>query len=326
VRMGWAPSLLVDFTRLLLGGLVVISKRSPIAACIGLAAVTLWPSQALAQWHGHGGHVHGGHSVVVVGAGFAYNPFFFYSPFYWGGWYPGFGWGPYPFYGPYGYGYGYYGYGPAISEARLQVKPNDAEVFVDGYYVGRVDSFDGVFQRLDLPPGEHELVIYRDGYHTYHQKNLFRPGEGYKIQAVLEPLAAGEAQEPRPKSSSTPPTARAPYEQPAPSGQPAPYGPGPEGGRTVPLPERRGSDHAESAGFGTLSLRVQPADAIVTIDGERWDSPSGGSRLQLQLATGRHRIDVNKPGYKPYSTSVEIREGETETINVSLPTLGGGVV
>ena len=91
----------------ILGGLVVISKRSPIAACIGLAAVTLWPSQALAQWHGHGGH---GHSAVVVGAGFVYNPFFFYSPFYWGGWYPGFGWGPYPFYGPYGYGYGY-GYG-----------------------------------------------------------------------------------------------------------------------------------------------------------------------------------------------------------------------
>ena len=132
----------------ILGGLVVISKRSPIAACIGLAAVTLWPSQALAQWHGHGGH---GHSAVVVGAGFVYNPFFFYSPFYWGGWYPGFGWGPYPFYGPYGYGYGYgsYGYGPAVSEARLQVKPNDAEVFVDGYFVGRVDSFDGVFQRLD---------------------------------------------------------------------------------------------------------------------------------------------------------------------------------
>jgi hypothetical protein len=69
-------------------------------------------------------------------------------------------------------------------------------------------------------------------------------------------------------------------------------------------------------------VRVQPADAIVTIDGERWDSPEGGSRLQVQLAAGRHRIEVRKDGFKPYSASVEIRAGETESINVSLPAGG----
>jgi hypothetical protein len=290
------------------GGFVVIPKRFVIAACVCLAAATLWPSEALAQRRV--ARVRPVRSVVVVGAGF-YNPFFyspFYSPFYWGGWYPGFGFGPYPYYGPYGYGYG-----RAIAEARLQIKPRDAEVFVDGYYVGRVDNFDGVFQRLDLPPGEHEIVVYRDGYRTYRQKNLFRPGEGYKFQTTLEPLAAGEAQEPRPQASSTPPTQQAPY------GQPGPYPPGPERGRTMPLPERRGAERAETGGFGTLTVRVQPADAAITIDGERWDSPEGGSRLQVQLSAGRHRIEVRKDGFKPYSTSVDIRSGETETVNVSLP-------
>lgn len=291
----------------------MIPKRLLIAACVCLAAMALWPSDALAQRRV--ARVRPARSVVVVGAGF-YNPYF-YSPFYWGGWYPGFGYGPYPFYAPYGYGYGY-GYRPAIAEARLQIKPRDSEVFVDGYYVGRVDNFDGVFQRLDLPPGEHEIVVYHDGYRTYRQKNLFRPGEGYKYQAALEPLAAGEAQEPRPQASSTPPAEQPPY------GQPAPYGPGRDRGRTTPLPERRGGERAETAGFGTLTVRVQPADAVVTIDGERWDSPEGGSRLQVQLAAGRHRIDVRKDGFKPYSTSVEIRSGETETVNVSLPA-GGGV-
>ncbi|HEY3885778.1 MAG TPA: PEGA domain-containing protein, partial [Vicinamibacterales bacterium] len=62
-----------------------------------------------------------------------------------------------------------------------------------------------------------------------------------------------------------------------------------------------------------------PADAAVTIDGERWDSPDGGSRLLIQLAAGQHRIEVRKDGYKPYSTTVEVRVGETENINVSLP-------
>jgi hypothetical protein len=283
----------------------VIPKRFVIAAFVCLTALAFWPSEALAQRRV--ARVRPVRSVVVVGSGFFYDPFF-YSPFYWGGWYPGFGFGPSPYYAPYGYWYR-----SAISEARLQIKPRDAEVFVDGYYVGRVDKFDGVFQRLDLPPGEHELVVYRDGYRSYHQKTLFRPGEGYKFQATLEPLAAGEAQEPRPRASSTASAQQPPY------GQPGSYPPGPERGRTLPLPERRGGERAETGGFGTLNVRVQPADATVTIDGERWDSPEGGSRLQVQLAAGRHRIDVRKDGFKPYSTSVEIRAGATETVNVSLP-------
>ena len=39
----------------------------------------------------------------------------------------------------------------------------------------------------------------------------------------------------------------------------------------------------------------------------------------MQLAVGRHQIEVRKDGFKPYSTSVDIRAGETETVNVSLP-------
>ena len=35
----------------------------------------------------------------------------------------------------------------------------EASVYVDGYYVGVVDDFDGVFQRLRLEPGPHHLEI-----------------------------------------------------------------------------------------------------------------------------------------------------------------------
>ncbi len=290
------------------------SKRFALAAAVVFAAAIVWPSTALAQRHVV--HGRGPHSAVFVGVGygypFFYSPFYspfyapFYSPFY-GGWYPYWG---YP-----GYGYGFSG---AIADARLQLKPRDADVYVDNYYVGRVDDFDGVFQRLDLPPGEHEISVYRDGYKTYRYKNLFRPGEGYKVQAALEPLAPGEAQEPRPQA----PPRSADQQRPGP---PSPYPGEPDSARTVPLPERRGSDRVQvqASGFGTLAIRVQPADAVVTIDGERWDSPEGGSRLLLQLATGRHQIEVRKDGFKPYSTSVEIHAGETQNVNVSLPSSGG---
>jgi hypothetical protein len=84
--------------------------------------------------------------------------------------------------------------------------------------------------------------------------------------------------------------------------------------------ERRG---AESRDFGTLNIRVQPADAVVVIDGERWESPEGGSRLVVQLSAGPHRVEVRKDGFKPYSSTVQIHAGEPQSLNVSLPSAGG---
>ena len=78
-------------------------------------------------------------------------------------------------------------------------------------------------------------------------------------------------------------------------------------------PQNRGGE------FGTLNLRVQPEDAIVTIDGDRWDSPQGGSRLVVQLTPGTHRIEVRKDGFRTYTSTIQIRPGESQTLNVSLP-------
>jgi PEGA domain len=290
-----------------------------------------------------------------------YNPYFyngFYSSFYFGlGWYPyyaSFGYGyRYPYYGAYygaygypyapAYGYAYpqypypypgYGY-TAWSSARLEVKPRDAQVYVDGNFVGSVDQFDGVFQRLDVPAGEHEITVYMPGYHSYSERTLFRPGEGYHYKAVLEPLPPGAPQDPKPQPQprtsgngpdpnqpgygnqppgygNDPNRPGDPYGQQPPPRDPAPYG------RTQPPPADR--DHVVAGGgFATLSLRVQPTDASVQIDGERWDSPEGGSRLVVQLTAGQHRIDVRKDGFRPYSTTITIRPGEPQTLNISLP-------
>ena len=67
----------------------------------------------------------------------------------------------------------------------------------------------------------------------------------------------------------------------------------------------------------TLSIRVQPADAVVLIDGERWE-PAGESRIQIQVPPGPHRIEVQKDGYQPFTTTLQLRPGEMLPINVSL--------
>ena len=56
---------------------------------------------------------------------------------------------------------GYYGYPPyryplVARPGCVSVKPNKAQVCVDGYYAGIVDDFDEVFQRLHTSPGAHD--------------------------------------------------------------------------------------------------------------------------------------------------------------------------
>jgi PEGA domain len=292
----------------------VTRNRSLLIVTAALAtAVALRPAAVSAQPRGgyHGG---GTHVSVGVGFGFGwgypvygyplYGYPYFYNPFWWG--YPLWSYPAYPY--PY-YPYPYY----SGADLRIQAQPKQAEVYVDGYLVGTVDNFDGTFQRLDMPPGEHEVTLYSPTYRPLSQRMLFRPGQSYKIKTVMQPLAAGEQEEPRPAPSARP-QEQAPIESP----RPGPPPPGrPQGPPMGPPP--RGEIRAEQ--FGTLSMRVQPGDAEIAIDGERWEAP-GGERIVVQLSDGTHRVDVRKEGYKPYSSTVRVHAGETTTLNVSLP--GGG--
>jgi PEGA domain len=164
-----------------------VSHRLPLAVATLVGAIglsVLSPSVADAQPRRVRGR-------VVIG-GF-YDPFF-YRPFY-GPFGFGYGWGAYP-YGAYG-PYGVYGYGrpDGDAEARIQVTPKDAEVYVDGYRAGRVDDFDGTFQRLHVAPGPHELTVYLPGYRTLNEKLYFGEGSTMKVKETLDKLAPGETSE-----------------------------------------------------------------------------------------------------------------------------------
>ena len=301
------------------------SKRLVLFSCACIAtAMMLWPAEASAQRRViRRAPVR---TTVFVSAGF-YRPYYyrpFYSPFY-SPFYDPFYTGWYPIYAQYPRYPGYY-YGASWASARLDVKPRNAQVFVDGYYVGVVDQFDGVFQRLDLPTGEHEVSVYLPGYRTYTQRTLFRPGAGYHFKAILEPLPPGAPEEAAPKPDPNAPRADDPYRDPRDYREPR----DPRESRDPreprdprdPREPREPRDRTESRDFGTLALRVQPVDAVVIIDGERWDSPEGGSRLVVQLTGGSHRVEVRKDGFRTYTSTVQVRPGETQSLNISL-TPGG---
>lgn len=110
---------------------------------------------------------------------FSYDPFLF-SGYGYSGYYGGSG--AYdPYYGG-GGGSGSYssrsgqGYGPA-GALRLKVKPANAQVYIDGYYVGVIDSFDGALQRLSVESGAHRVELRSEGYEPVQFDVMITPGE-----------------------------------------------------------------------------------------------------------------------------------------------------
>lgn len=130
--------------------------------------------------------------------GYGYGSPYWYSPYGYGGfglgyfYYDPWGWGyPSGYWAGYGYGPAYYGgYGRAYAQGavRLKVKPVDAEVLVDGYFVGRVDEFDGVFQRLNLDYGPHRIEIRAPGFEPLTFEVRVQPGRTITYQGELKPI------------------------------------------------------------------------------------------------------------------------------------------
>ena len=95
------------------------------------------------------------------------------------------------------------------------MKPRSTEVYVDGYFAGVVDNFDGFSQKLKLEPGEHEVTLFLDGYRPLTRRMLFTAGQTIKFEHDMEPLGAGEPPPQRPVAPEKPPApARTRYGQP----------------------------------------------------------------------------------------------------------------
>ncbi len=81
---------------------------------------------------------------------------------------------------------------------KTEVTPKQTEVYVDGYYAGVADDFDGVFQRLDTSPGGHAVTLHLEGYRTITRNIYVRPDSTLKLRETMEQLAPGEVSEPVP--------------------------------------------------------------------------------------------------------------------------------
>jgi PEGA domain-containing protein len=211
---------------------------------------------------------------------------------------------PYPGWPWWGYGYPYpYGYPPAspwrlyadweTSNVRIDVSPNDASVYVDGYYAGAVDDFDGIFQHLVLRAGLHLIEIRRTGYTTLAVELNLYPGQSVTYRRTMQP-----------SSVETGVTAAA-------------HGaPGFEEGAVPPAPADL------TAPPGEVRFDVTPNDAEIYADGFYVgivDDFNGSQRLQLP--PGRHHVAVKMDGYESIEFDLSIESTRSITYRATLKRL-----
>ena len=286
-------------------------------------------------YYGHYGHY--GHGY------YPYYPYGFYGGFYWGS--PYYYGGYYPYYGaPYGPGPGYaYGYGSSV---RLIVKPEATKVYVDGYYAGVVDDFDGIFQHLNLPPGRHEVSLKLDGFRT-HRFRVYVPVD--QTLKIHYEMARGAGEDPSDDVIGTPPERdeQDQYTRRDDNGTAGPYpgngnGPGPTYPPAAPQynddnggyengnvngPEsfeaNPPSDDSADRGAGmpadeagTLRLDVRPDDASVYVDG----AFRGTARdlVGVALDPGHHRIEVVRPGFRTVERELDMEPGGNRELSIEL--------
>jgi hypothetical protein len=219
------------------------------------------------------------------------------SSFYFG--YPAYYYSGYPAY--YGYAappaYPAYGYQDTGS-LRVIVEPATTRVFVDGYYAGTADDFDGLFQRLHVAAGRHEITLKLDGYRTRRFRVYVPSGHTVKLRHDMA-RGAGEDME----DLTGGPEVR---------GGPAGYE-RLEDERPDARVDPRGAIPADT---GRLRVDIRPPDASIYIDGV-FRGPARAMDGVL-LPSGRHHVEIVRPGYRTDEREIEVRDGEVTDLRADL--------
>ncbi len=160
----------------------------------------------------YGGHYRYGYGYPYYGSGLYFGLSFGW-PYYYGGWWPyAYGYGSYPGYYPPYYGYGYgapdapplgEGQAPRAGQApygpdrtcsalranggdtgrvRLEVRPEDASVYVDDEFCGNAQEA----RFLTLAPGRHSIELVRPGFEVARRETDVVTGQTVDVLVELQ--------------------------------------------------------------------------------------------------------------------------------------------
>jgi len=267
----------------------------------------------------------------------------------------------YPYFGAFGFcfpglfelGYPYYGHrnGPVtvyvdgyrgdVGALDLDVSPEEAQIYVDGNYVGVADDYDGFPTFLWLEEGTYDLAIYRSGYETIFRQYTVYPGIVIDVEDRMRRGESVHPEQMQPKAtinrderirrnrereeevrredergheddlweSETRDSERS---------YPSESAPEAESGDSVSGDMVSGAP--VSGDIARLLLEVQPSDAVVYLDGNFLGTGSEvqGLRAGLVVDPGQHTLEVVRPGYETREVEISLSAGERVDLMIEL--------
>jgi hypothetical protein len=276
-----------------------------------------------------------------------------YSPIYWGwydwGWDWGWGWAPYWsswwWGGPWGGTSIYVAPGSVDSGARsgryavvkTDVSPEEAQVYLDGKYIGTADDFDGYPDYLYLGPGTYHLEFRLPNYQPYVTDMEVTRGQRVRLQQELKLEPGKSALDAFPPESKGTPLGRV-FTKGGDAAQAAPRGDDGWSDREPPpayAPRDRDQDRESAdeermdarpapaprpANRGRIKFRVTPDDAAVYMDDKYLGAADdlAANPRGVVAEPGTHSITVMRPGYKTKTVEVTARAGSPVDVVVEL--------
>lgn len=239
----------------------------------------------------------------------------------WGGYWGGY-WDPY-WYGPrVGYTAVYPRTGARYGALDTDVSPERAEVWLDGRKIGVADDFDGFPNYLWLEKGTYDVVFYRPGFQTIARQYSIYPGLVIDVEDRMEPGEAIHPLDLAPKSHERrDERLRRDLERRESAAGAA--------SEWAPEARRERADEPwldARAEPGRLRLEVSPGDASVYLDGRFVGTGDDLARLRagLLIDSGRHTLEIVRPGYRSVEQEVEVESAEEAELRLELEPQSAG--
>ncbi len=199
---------------------------------------------------------------------------------------------------PYGWDMDYHEY-----RVILRVVPDDADVLLDGKFIGEAYEFSDPGSALRLNSRNHELVIKKKGYveevidlYDYSTRDIT-----IRLKLLKDRKYYSSIKEPRKKVEEKAKSEYIPKTEPEKKPPPAPK---PEEEETTKIKEPV-----------NVTLEISPKESSIYLDGRFWGiSPESGRIENLRLKPGRYTLEVVKPGYKSCKKKLDVKDKNIKLI------------
>lgn len=212
----------------------------------------------------------------------------------------------------------------AYGTLQVRSNPQDAQVFVDGEFVGYTPV------NFGTRPGRHEVRVERSGYDDYRESVNVRPGRTTSVEARLSQVrrTGSVSFESEPRNAEvhvdgrfvgTTPTGSVSLEA---GSYEARFRRDGYQDAFVSFDVRAGGSQTVNARLrsrvGRLEVQANVGGARVFLDGSSVGTiPSGTGLLTVDdLQPASYELVVVAPGFRTYMTEVQVRSGDTTEIRV----------